>query len=215
METVSSCVKRIINKKPYLYEAMKRGIVSYGQLADQMHAEIEQMVQKTVKHSAVVMALRRYSEEIRQQKGFPREVAIEYELQIQTNIFDINLKKTERALEIIKGLYDVVSIERGDFLNITIGTNEISIAVSGKYSHKLEELLSGETFLHRLSDLVALTVLFTGDFLHTPGVVYEAVRNLSWNSVNVYEIISTTNELTFVLDRKDSTTAYEVLQSFL
>lgn len=215
METVSSSVKRIIGNKPYLHEAMARGIVSYGHLAEQIREEIAAILGRDVKQSAVVMALRRHAEELKQLSEPSGFTSIEYELLMKTNIYDVNLQKSSRALEIIRGLYTMVELERGDFLNISVGTNELSIAVSDKYRGRLDKLLEGETFLHRLEDLVAVTLLFTGDFLHTPGVVYEAVRNLSWNSINVYEIISTMNELTFVIDRSDSTHAYEVLQSFL
>jgi aspartokinase len=57
--------------------------------------------------------------------------------------------------------------------------------------------------------------VFTGDFLQTPGIVYEAVRRLAWEEINVIEIVSTMNELTFVIRRQDSMRAFEVLQSFL
>ena len=79
----------------------------------------------------------------------------------------------------------------------------------------VEELVKGEEVLHQMDDLVALTLVFTGDFLQTPGIVYEAVRRLAWEAVNVIEIVSTMNELTFVIGREDSMAAFDVLQSFL
>ncbi len=51
--------------------------------------------------------------------------------------------------------------------------------------------------------------------MSTPGIVYEAVRKLAWEEINVNEIISTMNELTFVIRRVDSMNAFSVLQSFL
>jgi aspartokinase len=79
----------------------------------------------------------------------------------------------------------------------------------------VEQLSEGEDTLHRMEDLVALSLVFTGDFLQTPGIVYEAVRRLAWEEINVIEIVSTMNELTFVIRRQDSMRAFEVLQSFL
>ncbi len=215
METISSCVKYIINKKPFLHEPIIRGIVSYGNLAEMIQEEIQKTLGKEVKQAAVVMALRRYGDELKQKAVVQEEYSIQYELLMKTNIFDVNLLKTPSVLEKIKGLYQLVSLERGDFLNITIGNNEVSIAISEKYKDRLLIVLKDETVLHELDDLVALTVMFSGDFLHTPGVVYEAVRKLSWNSINVYEIVSTMNELTFVIERADSIDAYEVLQRAL
>jgi len=76
-------------------------------------------------------------------------------------------------------------------------------------------LLAGEKVLHQMSDLVALTMVFSGDFMSTPGIVYEAVRKLAWEEINVNEIVSTMNELSFVIRREDSMKAFTVLQSFL
>jgi aspartokinase len=76
-------------------------------------------------------------------------------------------------------------------------------------------MIQGEQILHRMGDLVALSLVFSGDFMSTPGIVYEAVRKLAWEEINVNEIISTMNELTFVIRRADSMEAFTVLQSFL
>jgi aspartokinase len=112
-------------------------------------------------------------------------------------------------------LHQIVSMEKGDFLNITIGSNEIGIAISQKYQAELDLILAGEIVLHQKTDLVAVSVLFTGDFLDTPGIIYEAVRKLAWEHINVLEIVTTMNELTFVINREDSSQAYEALQRFL
>jgi predicted transcriptional regulator len=41
------------------------------------------------------------------------------------------------------------------------------------------------------------------------------VRHLAWEQINVIEIVSTMNELTFVIKREDSMKAFDVLQGFL
>ena len=42
-----------------------------------------------------------------------------------------------------------------------------------------------------------------------------AVRKLAFENINVIEIVSTMNVLTFVVERTQSMKAYEVLQTFL
>ena len=100
-------------------------------------------------------------------------------------------------------------------MNITLGSHEVSLAVSEKYRSLVSELAKDEEVLHQMDDLVALSLVFTGDFLQTPGIVYEAVRHLAWEQINVIEIVSTMNELTFVIKREDSMKAFDVLQGFL
>ena len=100
-------------------------------------------------------------------------------------------------------------------MNINIGSHEVYLAVSKNYRDLVTELPKGQEVLHEMEDLVALSLVFTGDFLQTPGVVYEAVRRLAWEQINVIEIVSTMNELTFVIKREDSMKAFDVLQGFL
>lgn len=215
METISSIVKKIIETKPFIHESMARGIISFGNLADILLPEIEKFYDGDVKNSAVVMALRRYGSELKKKELALNITEINYEITIKTNILDINIEKRAALLNKLTKLYQLVALEKGDFLNVTIGSNEVGIAVSQKYAAELNTMLTGETILHRKTDLVALTVIFSGDFLYTPGVIYEAVRKLAWEHINVLEMVSTMNELTFVITRSDSAKAYEALQMFL
>ena len=215
METISSIVKKIIETKPFIHESMARGIISFGNLADILLPEIEKFYDGEVKNSAVVMALRRYGSELKKKEKELHINEISYEITIKTNILDIIIEKRATLLNKLNKLYQLVALEKGDFLNITIGSNEVGIAVSQKYSAQLNNMLSEEIILHRKTDLVALTVIFSGDFLYTPGVIYEAVRKLAWEHINVLEMVSTMNELTFVINRSESAKAYETLQMFL
>ena len=64
--------------------------------------------------------------------------------------------------------------------------------------------------------MVALTIIFDSkDFLNTPGVIFTAIRKIAWEQINIYEIISTMTELTFILGKKDSMKAYNALQELV
>ena len=74
----------------------------------------------------------------------------------------------------------------------------------------------GEKMLSKESDLVALTIIFDSkDFFNTPGVIFSAIRKLAWEQINIFEIISTMTELTFILSKKDSMKAYNALQEMV
>ncbi len=211
-ETVSSCVKRIVDKSPFIHEMLINGILSYSNYAASIHSEVERLYTKEVKSSAIVMALRRYAEELRRSNEQRRTTSVDYGIVMKTNIFDLNLVRRDSFISKLATLYNTVSVDKGDFLNITLGSHEVSIAVSEKYREVVNELAKGEEILNEMDDLVALTLVFTGEFLQTPGVVYEAVRRLAWEQINVIEIVSTMNELTFVIKREDSMRAFDVLQ---
>lgn len=215
MESVSSMVKKMLGQKPFLMEAFERGILSYGNLAEEFKPEIENSLNKEVKESAIVMALRRYAEDVHKKNHQFRQNQLSCEIVMKTNICDFNVRKSDSLLESLKELYDIVQISRGDFLNITIGNEEISIAVSDKYQQQVEEFLGEEEIIDFRNGLVSLTLIFSGDFLHTPGVIFQTLRKLAWENINVYEIISTVTELTVVISRDDSLKGYEALQEFI
>jgi len=216
MVTASHLVKKAVSENSFLLEAMSKELVSYGNLAEQLKPEIEQELGKKVKESAIVMALRRYTEEL---QGFDKKVKkfrFQGEILLRTNIMDFNIVKSSSLLTKIKNIYNLVDFGRGDTLNIIFGSNEASIVANEKYKEKLSSFLKGEKILNKKFDLVALTIVFEGkDFFTTPGVVFTATRKLAWENINIFEIISTMMELTFILSKKDSMKAYNVLQSLV
>ena len=217
MESVSSIVKRLLHQKPFLLEAFGRGILSFGGVAAEFKPTVERQLGKEVKESAIVMALRRYAEEIKEKPAPEVEagVPLSCEILMKTNICDFNVRKNEAFLQRLGRLYEMVQLGKGDFLNVTIGNDEVSIAISEKYRDRTEEFLGDEEILEERSGLVSLTILFSGDFLHTPGIVFQALRKLAWEHINVYEIISTMTELTVVISKEDSSRGYEALQEFI
>lgn len=214
-QSTSSIVKRIVDKSPFIHEMLVQGFLSYSNYGESIKGEVERLSSASVTNAAIVMALRRYAEELRGRERDGKSSNVDYQIVMKTNIFDLNLVRRDSFIAKLGVLYSRISPEKGDFLNISLGSHELSLAVSEKYRPLVEELSRDEEVLQRMVDLVALTLVFTGDFLQTPGIVYEAVRRLAWEEINVIEIVSTMNELTFVIRREDSMVAFDVLQSFL
>ena len=62
MASVSSIVKDMVNGNKLLHEATCQGILNYAAVAEKIKERVEKEFGKPVKESAIVMALRRYSE---------------------------------------------------------------------------------------------------------------------------------------------------------
>lgn len=216
MVTVSHLAKKIVSEQAFVEEALGRGIISIANLAEEMLPKIEKELNKKVRHAAVVMALRRYSDEIAERRKKARAFDYTGEIVMKTNMCDFTVIKTTSLLSKLKTIHSLVDFERGDTLNVIIGNNEVSVIINEKYMQKLARFLSGEKILNKEQGLVALTIIFTADdFMHTPGVIFDAVRKLAWENINIYEIVSTMTELTFILNKKDSMKAYNVLQELV
>ncbi len=216
MVTVSHIVKKIVSGQPFVEEGLAGGIISIGNLAEQLQPQIEKELNKKIKLPAIVMALRRYSEEVVNHRKKSKSFDYSGELIIKTNICDFTFVKSTSLMAKLRNIHNLVNFERGDTLNFIVGNNEVSIIISEKYVNSLVKFMSGEKILNKENDLVALTIIFKSDnFTETPGVIFNAVRKLAWDNVNIYEIVSTMTELTFILSKKDSMKAYNVLSEMV
>jgi aspartokinase len=214
MVTVSHLVQKIVEDKVFIQEPMSRGIISYGSLAEQIKPEIEEELGKKIKTHAVVMALRRYSEKI---KKTHQKIKFNYtsEIIMKTDICDISVLRSPTLLNKLKKLYDIVNFETGDILNIIHGRYEVSIVTNERYREKTLKFLENEKIINLEKNLLSLTLTFPKEFLYTPGVIFNVVRNVSWENINIYEIVSTNTELTFIINKKDAIKGYKALEKLI
>ena len=216
-QSVAACVKDIIGRNPFISELIGHDLISYSNLARFIRPQIESMCGKSVSEASIIMAARRFSKEIAEEAAAMTgsDGGIEYEISVKTNIYDLNLRRSDETAARLMKLYALVKPSEGDFLNISIGSHEITLAVSENCRKAADAATEGMEVVHTYTDLVALTIVFHGDFLQTPGVTYLAVRKLAWENINIIEIVSTMNVLTFIISREDSTRAYQALEAFL
>ena len=213
--SIASYVKTIIDRSPFISDMLIQDIASYSNLALSIKPKVEALYGASVSDSSIVMAIRRYAEELRAKPKKSRSGSINYEIQMKTNIYDVNLRRNDLFADKLPEIYSSVHPENGDFINVTIGSHEITLSVSENARANVDRVLSGFEIVHSYTDLVALTILFHGDYIQTPGITYLAVRKLAWEHINIIEIVSTMNVLTFIVSREDSHRAYQALEAFL
>ena len=63
MRTIASTVSAYIKTKPYLSSALSDGIINLTSLARQIQPDIETVMRKTVNQGAIVMSLKRVSDD--------------------------------------------------------------------------------------------------------------------------------------------------------
>lgn len=214
MVTISHVVQKIVDQKIYLQESIHHNIVSYALLAKQITPEVEDILEKKVKPHAIEMALRRYSEYIKQKH---KNIKFDYSSDIimKTQLCDISVSRSPTLIEQLKKFYDVVRFEKGDILNIIQGSSELSIVTNERYKKKFLEILKNEKILNLEEKLVSLTMTFSKDFLHTPGVIFNIIRNVAWENINIFEIVSTNTELTVIIHKKDAMKGYKTLEKLI
>jgi len=211
MVTISHVVQDILNKQVFLQEAVTHGIVSFNKLAENIKPEIEKELGRKVRHNAIVMALRRYSERLETKKEI---VSLNYfrEILLKTDICYIVIEESETSVRTIQRLYDEIDFKHGGIFNVMQGNYEISIITNQRYKDKFLELLSGENLLKVVDDLVIVSLTYSKDFSDTPGILYNVSRFIAWENINIYNVLHTPKELAFIISKKDAMTCYNALE---
>ena len=110
----------------------------------------------------------------------------------------------------LEKLYKIVDFAKGDVLNLIQGYNEVGIITNEKNLGKIMKAIEFEVILFTETGLVLIALTMSREHLYTPGIIYQPVRKLFLDNVNIYEIIFT--ELIFIINGKDAVRAYNSLQ---
>ncbi len=215
MPTISKLVKDHIEQSLMLQECLLEGIVNYAALAENLKPKIEAGLGKDVKESAIMMALRRHAESLQEQKQEPLPVIRSSQIVLKTSLIDIAVSKSPALFQTLENIYTKMKYEEGDTFNIVHGDHEVSFVTNKKYQERILKILENEKILALQDNLVSLSMIMGKDFVETPGVIFAIVRKLAWENINLFEIISTSSELAFIIHKKDATRAYTALQSMV
>ena len=203
MANISYITKQIVKENQLLDEYLKRGIINYIALSEQIKPRIESEVGKRVNLSTIAMALRRLSTNPKFNIDLNVQSLENPELIMKGNLSEIVVYKSTSLFERLIEIYNLVDYNKGDTLNIVHGNYDVAI------------LLKNEKLLHIERDLVALTLKFGKSFLHIPGIYFLITKQLVLENINLIEIVSSLIEITFMIGKKDSTKAYRALQEFI
>ncbi len=216
MVTIARVVEKIVERKPFLEEALSREIVNYVALAEMLKPEVEREMKKRVKTSAIMMALRRLSEKL--QKGFIKLAQIKFketDITIKSDLMEVTVLKSHTIIDNIRKLYDVIDFSRGDFLTITHGIHEITLITNKKYRSKILVILEKEKVVKIIGNLSSLTIHIPIEAVEIMGFFYVVTKALNWENINIIEIVSTLTEMTFILREEDISRAFNVMKSLI
>lgn len=214
MKTISSVVERYIKSKPFLLSSISQGIINLTSLARLMMPEIEKELGKDVKQGAVVMALKRLSEELDFKINLKLNKVLKNigEITVRSSLVDYAFLISETILETQTRLINEVRKNQDLFYTSARGVNELNIIISASVAPIVDEIFKNEKKTHRLEELSSITVKLPQANVTTPGVFYYIFQRLAWEGVIIHEVVSTTNEFTIIVHDNQIDTAFKVIK---
>jgi|TARA_B100001063_G_scaffold123509_1_gene115256 aspartokinase len=214
MRTISSAVEDYIKSKPFLISALSQGIINLTSLSRIIKSEIELSLKKEVRYGAIVMALKRLSTELEFRTTFKIVKIIKDigDITVRSSLVDYNFKVSDTLLSNQAKLLSKVD-NNDDFYTSSRGVNECNIVVSGNLISLVEDVLKDEVLLSKQTNLSSISIKLPAENVSIPGVYYFVFQRLSWEGINIYEVISTSNEFTILVNEDQVDKAFKVIKN--
>ncbi|WP_430411381.1 aspartate kinase [Kordia sp.] len=215
MKTISSIVEDYIKTKPFLSSALSQGIINLTSLSRLIKPEIEHQLGKEVKNGAIVMALKRLSSELEfrvthRVLKFVRNIG---EITVRSALNDYTFKVSETLLKSQAAFMSEIEGLNTVFYTSSRGVNESNIVVSNEVAELVGKIFKHEILLEKQENLSSITVKLPKDNVNVPGIYYFIFQRLSWEGINIYEVISTTNEFTILVNDEQVDKAFTVIKN--
>ncbi|MFK7048487.1 MULTISPECIES: aspartate kinase [Flavobacterium] len=214
MKTISSVVENYIKSKPFLLNALSQGIINLTSLARLITEELEVELGKDVKQGAIIMALKRLSEDLNFQVNHKitkvlREIG---EITVRSSLNDYTYLVSDSIFQKQAELITELNKRQDVFFTSSRGVNETNIVVSDSVSELIDKYFKEERLTQKLENLSSITVKLPKENTVTSGIYYFIFQRLAWEGIVIYEVISTSNEFTVLVDDNVVDKAFKIIK---
>lgn len=213
MNSIGKITEELINKSPFLREAMTDDLINISALARKLKPEIEASMGKEVKEGAIVMAIKRMT------PGLYHRLNIKItnvmgdlgDFLVRSNLSDFTFENTDSLKSKQAEFVHEINKEGDSFFTICKGVTETTFIVSSNNDGTIKQTFKNERLKSHSSDLASVTVKLPTVNTEIYGIYYYILKHLAWEGINIVELVSTSNEFTVVVKQEDVDKAFKIL----
>jgi predicted regulator of amino acid metabolism with ACT domain len=213
MLTIGKITEDIINRSPFLREAITEDLINISALARKIKPEIDEYLKKDVKEGAIVMAIKRMSpgsyHKINMKiRNFMNELG---DFLVRSDLEDYTFQNTDtlksKQVELMKRL----ASENNAFFTVCQGVTETTYISSKEAKPLFKELFADENLRAHIPNLASVTIKLPTTNKDISGIYYFMLKHIAWEGINIVEIVSTANEFSIIVDTDDIDLTFSVL----
>lgn len=214
MKTISSCVNEILVSRPFLEEALSRDIINFSALAKDLNQIISEMLRKPVKEGAITMALRRYKPPVDVENMGRLKNAFKNlgDITVRSNLSDFTFQNSKTLINSHSKVLEKINNNNQIFYAFTRGIFESNIIISSSEKKSIVEVFKNEKLIGIKDCLTTITLNLPEGNSKIVGLYYQIFKRLAWDNVTLYEVISTTNEFTILVEDHLVDKAFSVIK---
>ena len=216
MRTISSVVENYIKNKPFLSTALSEGIINLTSLSRMIKPEIELVLKKKVRSGAIVMALKRISSSLEfiSTHKIIKVLKNIGDITVRSNLTDYSFKVSDSLLSCQAKFLSEIDNRQLFFYTSSRGVTESNIVISNEMEEKMETYFGNEVLIKKTDNLSSISIKLPEENISIPGVYYFMFQKMSWEGINIIEVISTSNEFTIVVDDQNVNEAFKIIKNF-
>lgn len=213
MSTISKVTEEIINRSPFLREAMTENLINISALARKIKYEVEKGTGKETKEGAIVMAIKRMTPGVYHRLDLKIKNVIGGigDFLVRSDLVDFTFENSETLRECQRQLIQEISTEKDSFFTLCKGITETTYILNSKYSLDIERIFVNEKLRAHNTNLSSITVKLPDTNTETYGVYYYIMKHLAWEGINIEQVVSTANEFTAIVNSNDIDNAFKIL----
>lgn len=214
MKTISSVVEDYIKTKPYLSTALSQGIINLTSLSRIIKPDIEKILKKNANNGAIVMSLKRISDnmEFVSTHKIIKTLNKIGDITVRSSLIDYNFKISPTFLASQAKFLTEINDNKESFYTSSRGVSECNIIISSNLKSFLEKCFEKEFLVNKYENLSSVSIKLPNENVSVPGIYYFIFQRLSWEGVNIREVISTSNEFTILVDEDYVNIAFKVIK---
>ena len=216
MRTIASCVENIVLEQPFLEEAISKEIINYSALASVLQNDVSEQLGRPVKTGAIMMALRRYKDKLTISKPYYKlNTLLEQlgDITLRSNLSDFTFRNSNSLIDSQAKILNEIKNKPHIFYTFTRGILESNIIISSSEKQYVLDCFHGEECLQLKENLSAISLILPKNNTKIAGLYYQILKRLAWQNVPLYEVISTTNEFTIVVEDNVVDSAFSIVKN--
>ena len=215
MKTISSVVENYIKNKPFLSTALSEGIINLTSLSRKIKPEIELVLRKKIRSGAIVMALKRISNSLEFVSTHKILKILKNigDITVRSNLIDYSFKVSDNLLSCQAKFLSEIDNPQLFFYTSSRGVTESNIIISNEMKAKMETYFEKEILIKKTDNLSSISIKLPVENISIPGVYYFIFQKMSWEGINIIEVISTSNEFTIVVDDQNVNDAFKIIKN--
>jgi hypothetical protein len=213
VNSIGKITEELINKSPFLREAMTDELINISALARKLRPEIEEITGKEVKEGAIVMAIKRMTPGLyhRLNVKITNVMGDLGDFLVRSNLSDFTFENSESLKNKQADLIHEINKENDSFFTLCKGVSETTFIVNTQHEDLIKRMFSNERLKSQTTDLASVTVKLPQVNTEIYGIYYYILKHLAWEGINIVELVSTSNEFTIVVKQDDVDKAFKIL----